>query len=72
MIPDGNFSLTKVELLPTSQKPLRRLAAVYVLDGKIFLGDTELAVGDFALVTMGESILGNPTETPSRCVILEA
>jgi mannose-6-phosphate isomerase-like protein (cupin superfamily) len=69
---DGNFSLAKVELLPTSQKPLRGLAAVYVLDGKIFLGDTELAVGDFALVPMGESILGNPTETPSRCVILEA
>jgi mannose-6-phosphate isomerase-like protein (cupin superfamily) len=69
---DGHFSLAKAELPPASRKPVRGLAAVYVLEGTIALDETELAAGDFALVTNGDHNLGNPTGGPSRYVILEA
>ena len=66
---DGHFSVARLELGPGSEKPLRGLAAVFVLDGTATLDDTHLATGDFALVPHGECVLGNPTDTSARCAV---
>jgi quercetin dioxygenase-like cupin family protein len=70
--PDGHFSLVEVELAPGSLESSGGLTAVFVLDGTVALGETELAAGDFALITSGAAALRNSTDAAARCAIFTA
>jgi uncharacterized cupin superfamily protein len=76
--PDGHFSLAEDEVAPGLRQSFVSfdpppLTALFVVEGPIELvvegSETELGVGDFALVPAGVAhALGNPSATPSRCL----
>jgi mannose-6-phosphate isomerase-like protein (cupin superfamily) len=77
--PDGHFSLAENEVAPGNRQSFVSfdpppLTALFVVEGPIELvvdgSETELGVGAFALVPAGVAYaLGNPSATPSRCLM---
>jgi uncharacterized cupin superfamily protein len=77
---DGNFSLAEATLpagYRGSPRDSHGVTALLVLEGTLALDvdgtGTELAAGDFALITTGVAYtFGNPTTHASRCAIIQA
>jgi mannose-6-phosphate isomerase-like protein (cupin superfamily) len=77
--PDGHFSVAEEEVAPGYRQSFVSfdpppLTALFVAEGTIELvvdgSETELRMGDFALVPPGVAhALGNPSATPSRCLM---
>lgn len=77
--PDGHFCLAEEEVAPGYRQSFVSfdpppLTALFVVEGPIELvvdgNEAELGVGDFALVPAGVAhALGNPSATPSRCLM---
>ena len=65
---DGHFSLANVELAAGSSHEVAATTGVYVVEGTLAIDETELAEGDFALVSGGTA----RTDSGCRCVLIEA